>query len=315
MKNMSIRVRILALVVLVNVIGMMVAMIYLHESYSGGLDVTAAKSTRVSLGAWDEISSQSAEGSANATAEGFVTSGLPILEAMKKISGAEYGLLIDKTALNQAAYKAAMEAAGRPNGWEERDTYVLVASTDEALSQKMQIKATPDSVPEIGKAVGIENGACSQTCHEGVKAQGDFWGVSWSTDSRSRAHAAFPVSDGKGKPVGLVYTIDDISSQADAARGSMMNELLVITITLLVATLAIGGMLDALVFKRLTRMIVSMEDLSVRVAGGDFGAHFEADKSNDEIGKFEQFFAKFMDLMTATIRSLVGRENSGGGEA
>jgi len=63
-------------------------------------------------------------------------------------------------------------------------------------------------------------------------------------------------------------------------------------------------MLDSWVFKRLNRMIHTMEDLSVRVAGGDFEAKFTPDGTQDEIGQFEQFFAKFLDLMTSTLRAL-----------
>jgi HAMP domain-containing protein len=47
-----------------------------------------------------------------------------------------------------------------------------------------------------------------------------------------------------------------------------------------------------------------MEDLSMRVAGGDFCAKYTPDGSNDEIGKFEKFFERFLDLMTSTLRSL-----------
>lgn len=63
----------------------------------------------------------------------------------------------------------------------------------------------------------------------------------------------------------------------------------VIPITLLIATLVIGGMMDALVFKRRNRTISSIEDLSMRVTGGDFDAKFVPDTANEEIGRSEQF--------------------------
>jgi HAMP domain-containing protein len=65
--------------------------------------------------------------------------------------------------------------------------------------------------------------------------------------------------------------------------------------------------METLVFRRLNKMIESIEDISVRVAGGDFDAHFVADGSMDEIGQFEQFFARFMDLISATLKSLINR--------
>ena len=48
--------------------------------------------------------------------------------------------------------------------------------------------------------------------------------------------------------------------------------------------------------------IATMEDLSMRVAGGDFDAKFIPDTANDEIGRFEQFFAKFLENQTREQR-------------
>ena len=63
-------------------------------------------------------------------------------------------------------------------------------------------------------------------------------------------------------------------------------------------------MMDMWVFRRLNNMTAAIEDLSVRVAGGDFDAHFEPDGTDDEIGEFEKFFARFMDMISATFKAL-----------
>ena len=52
-------------------------------------------------------------------------------------------------------------------------------------------------------------------------------------------------------------------------------------------------------------MMSSIEEISIRVAGGDFGAHFQPDGTTDEIGRFEEFFARFMDLIAGTLKSLM----------
>ena len=57
-------------------------------------------------------------------------------------------------------------------------------------------------------------------------------------------------------------------------------------------------------------MISTMEDLSVRVAGGDFSAQYEPDGSNDEIGQFEQFFAKLLNLMSQTLKSAMDQRSA-----
>ena len=302
MKNLSIRFRILAGLVIVNFLGAIVVTVYLHQSVSGSLDVWAQQSVNVG-------SSASIQLGEVATDEfGDMTKGdaaAQFAEALKGISGAEYVILLDKDATSEEEYAKQREAANLPNDWDERENYVLLATTDEAAAAAAKFQAASADVPDIGKIVGVENGACLGVCHKAFGQAGDFWRVRFSDDGKSRAHVVFPVNNEKGDPVGVVYSIEDISKQADAARDSVYRTLAVFALTLLVATLAIGGMMDVLIFRRLTRMITSMEDISVRVAGGDFDAHFTPDGTNDEIGRFESFFGKFLDLVTMTLKSLI----------
>lgn len=303
MKNLSIRWKILAGVVIVNLIGALVVVVYLHQSSSGGLDVAAAKSLAVGSAAWDELGVESHPASGPLDP---IEGGAALLEHVKHISSADYGLLIDKTKLDKAAYEKERSDAGKPSNWDERENYVLVAATDDALAEKMRFEVPAGDVPETGKFVGIENGSCAKTCHDAMTTEGDYWTVAWSEDRTSRAHNVYPITDAAGQVVGVLYSIEDISAQADSAKASMISTLMVIAITLLAATIVIGGMLDTLIFKRLNTMIVTMEDISVRIAGGDFSTHYEPEASGDEIGQFEQFFAKFMDLIAATLKALTG---------
>lgn len=302
--HLSIRAKILSGVVLVNILGAVIVMVYLHQSYSGGVATSTAHTTALGLAAHEQI--DAATGKAlDPVAEPQLVS--EHLERMKAISGSEYAFMLDKSMAEEEQYATAREEAGLPNNWSEGDTYVVVATTDEAAAEKMKFNAQADSVPEIGKTVGVENGACAKTCHNGIKGEGDYWGVAWSTDSKSRTHSVFPVANAEGSPVGVIYALDDVSAQADAAKQSMMRTLLVIVLTLLVATILIGGMIDSLVFKRLRRMMLQIEDVSMRVTGGDFDAEFAPDTALDEIGDFERFFAKVLNVLTGTIRSLASK--------
>lgn len=302
MKNLSVRWRILGGVVAVNLIGALAVMVYLHQSYSRGLDVAAERAIQLGVNGWAELSELRGSEIATVTS---VSGATAYAEHLAHLSGAHYGILVEKSLLDEAAYAAEREEAGLPDNWSEGDVYVLAGASDPAALDGVRFNATPDSVPEIGKMVGIENGACSKTCHGAMTAEGDYWTVAWSKDSSSRAHGVFPIADAKGAPVGVVYLIQDISVQANRAKDTMMQTLVVFALTMLVATVVIGGMLDALVFKRLSAMMSSMEDISTRVAGGDFDAHFVASGTTDEIGTFETFFGKFIDTMTGTIKSLV----------
>jgi HAMP domain-containing protein len=301
MKNLSIRTKILTGVLIVNMLGICAVMIYLHESYAGGLDVAATKAVVMTGASWDVLQEQASKNLGSFTdpkaAQAYIAN-------LKSITGADYALLVDRSALNAKAYAKARQAANQPNNFDEGDTYVQVATTNEDLADEMQFEPTANDVPETGKLVGIENGACAQTCHNGVKGSGDYWKVKWNDDKGTDAHAVYPISSAKGQPIGVLYSIEDISASADAAKATMVRTFMVIAITLIVSTLLIGMMVDLWVFKRLNLMVASMEDISMRVVGGDFTARFEPDGSNDEIGRFEQFFGNLMDLMTSSLQSL-----------
>ncbi len=304
MKNLSIRTRILTFVVIMNLLGAVAIIVYLHQSYSRGLDVDAARTVSEGIGGWEQL-----QGPVAVDPLAQPEEVARILGSMKEITGSDYGYLLDKASVDAASYAAAREAAGLANNWDEREDYALVASTDEAAAELMQFAVDPGSVPEVGKVVGVENGACNKTCHETLNSEDDYWVVRWSNDSKSRAHAVFPVVDAAGSPAGVVYAVQDISTAANAARTSLYQTLVVIAVMLVLATLVIGASIDMLVFKRLARTVGHIQDLSVRVAGGDFDARFEPDGTTDEIGQFEEFFSKLMDLMLGTLKSLTKKSD------
>lgn len=303
MKNMSIRWKILSGVVIINLLGALAVVVYEHQSYSSGLDDDAVLELTYSISGWENIQELSPVKLSADPA--FIASNPDWLERMKEQAGIDYFLLLDKEAINAEAYAAAREQAGLANNWDEQDTYVVALATDEDMATQYPFNVAAGDVPEMGKLIGIENGACTRTCHGNLTAEGDYWSVAWRDDGLSKAHGVFPVTDAQGAAVGAIYSVQDITPDANDAKSSMLRTLLVIAATLLIATLVIGGMLDALVFKRLERMITSIEDISMRVAGGDFDAHYEPSGSTDEIGKFEKFFAQFIDLVSMTLKSLI----------
>ncbi len=306
MKNMSIRTKILAGVLIVNLLGITAVMVYLHQSYSGGLDVAATKAIVTTGASWDVLQEQAADEIGTFTEP---KSAQAYVAQLKSITGSDYAILVDRSALNAKAYAKARQAANQPNNFDEGDTYVQVATTNEDIADEMQFEPPAGDVPETGKLVGIENGACSQTCHNGVSGEGDYWKVKWNDDKGTDAHAVYPIANAKGQPIGVLYSVEDISASADSAKNTMVRTFIVIGITLIVSTLLIGMMVDLWVFKRLNLMVASMEDISMRVVGGDFTARFQADGSNDEIGRFEQFFGNLMDLMTSTLQSLTSKQH------
>jgi HAMP domain-containing protein len=299
--NVSIRTKILTGVVVINLLGAVITMVYLHQSFSGAVAKDATRELTQTNATW--VAVQKLGGKQLGSVKD-PKAAADYVAQMKEITGSEFALLVDKSALDPAAYAKARQAAGMPDNFAEGTSYVQVATTKDEWSKEFVFNPTPDSVPEMGKLVGVKNGACSKLCHGSVKGQGDYWGVTWSEEPGvTEAHGVVPVIE-NGKPIAVLYSIQNVSSQADAARTSMLQTLTVIGITLFLATLLIGMMIDIWVFRRLRRMTEAIEDISMRVAGGDFDAHFEPDGTSDEIGTFEEFFARFMDLISNTLKSL-----------
>ncbi|RJQ51622.1 MAG: hypothetical protein C4521_12045 [Actinobacteria bacterium] len=301
MKNMSIRSRIIAGVVLVNLVGGVVAAVHLHATFSRGLDVASTASIALTNRAWEQVSTYPAVSPDFAT---LAKAGKELVVRLKQSTGQDYGLLLAKSSGDPSTYATLRAKSGLPNDWATNPTYVNVAVTDPTLTDRMTLTTPPKEVAESGQTVGIENGACSATCHGSVTGTGDFWGVSWSKDSRSRAYAVLPIPDATGKSIGLIYSVADISTQANTDRASLMRVLGVILIGLAAATLIIGFLLDTLVFKRLARTTSTIREASLRLAGGNFSTEFEPDGTSDEIGTFEKFFADFLHLLSSVLRSL-----------
>jgi HAMP domain-containing protein len=302
MSNLSIRTRILAGVVLVNLIGAIAVVVYLHGAYSGGLDDHVQECATASQGAWEQLVGETPLDPIADPARAQA-----VLDSMKAISGADYGLLIDKEATTAEAFGAARETLGQPSSWEEGENYAPLCATDEDVAAKMVFEEPVSDVAETARVVGVENGECSQACHNGLTQEGAYWTVKWSTDGDSRGHAIFPVYGATGDAAGIVYMVENVTAEAQNAQKSVTQTLFVVLATLVVATLLIGALIDILILRRLKSMTKSIEEISLRLAGGDFDAEYEPDGTTDEIGSFEEFFSDFIKLVSTTLKTLASR--------
>jgi HAMP domain-containing protein len=302
MKNLSIRTKILAGVVLVNLIGAIAVVVYLHGAYSGGLDAHVKESAASSQNAFEQLL-----GGQPIDPVAQPEEARRVLDSMKAISGADYGLLIDKEVTDADAFAAARETLGLPSSWEEGDLYAPLYVTDDKMGEKMVFEAPAGEVGETARVVGVENGECSQACHNSLTQEGAYWAVKWSTDGSSRGHAVFPVYNANDEAVGVVYMVEDVTEEARSAFTSVTRTLFVVLATLVVATLLIGALIDLLVLRRLAGMTKSIEEISLRLAGGDFDAEYTPDGTSDEIGSFEEFFSDFIKLVSTTLKTLASR--------
>ncbi|HZZ84390.1 MAG TPA: cache domain-containing protein [Anaeromyxobacteraceae bacterium] len=205
------------------------------------------------------------------------------LARMKKQTGDDFGLLVDKDFLDQREW-ARMKANTRlRNNWGDRPNAVVVDSTagdDRLFDFTRRVK----EVSEEGMVVDSLN--------------------------RSMPHAVrgvFPVRDAYERKVGAVYVLHD-TSRLDAGVDEVRLRVVavVVLMALGVAALAIF-LLDTLVFDRLDRVSAVVENLPRRLQSGDYSLEGGiVPGPADEIGRFERFFARFLDALGGTLRDLAG---------
>ncbi len=206
-----------------------------------------------------------------------------LLGDMKAQTGDDYGMLLFKESLDASGWAGMRASSGLTDNWGERKTTVLAASTEPALDKGVDYTGAASAVSEQGLKLGVFSGS----------------------QQRAEIRGLVPVKDVTGKTIGVVYVIHDIGPIANAMKTAESRITWAMGGIVLVITLVLLLLLNQLIFRRLKAMILEMEDVSLRIAGGDFAiAGIEAPKSNDEIGGFQTFFYKFLRLMANTLQQL-----------
>jgi hypothetical protein len=202
------------------------------------------------------------------------------LARVKAVTGDDLALVVAKKHLDERAW-AAMEArAGRRNTWDDFADMVLVNATAPA-GEFGEFRGRFESIPRGGELLD-ERELGGRILERGV----------------------FPVEDAAGRSVGALLVLHD--DTREHLRLDRQRNLLVGTIA--VATLALAAILVALlrrlVLERLRRMMAALEDAGERLAGGDasVGEGVVA-TSDDELGRFEEFFGRFLRVVGELVRS------------
>jgi hypothetical protein len=199
---------------------------------------------------------------------------------IKAQTGDDYALVVDKAFLDEKAWASAR--GGRGNEWAARARTVVVDATrrDIAMELDRDLAAIP--------------------------AQGLLLGELWD-DGRRVVRGVVPVEDAAGRRVGGLLVVHDISAlranMLAARRG--IYALLAVVAAILAALLVV--LVNRLVVRRLDRMIATMDDLSVRLADGEYDVAAPRASSRDEIGRFEEFFGRFLQVVTGLLKELARR--------
>ncbi len=209
------------------------------------------------------------------------------LARMKAETGDEYGLIVQKQFLDEKAWAASRGA--RRNNWGDDPAVVAVDATS-ADAPVAGSSADLRAVPEGGRYLGpVESGPLLFV------------------------RGVIPVRDAAGREVGGVLVVRDVTSLRDRMLGEQRRVVLVIGLVALAMLGLLLVMFELLVFRRLIRMTEAMQDVSTRLAGGDYeiGASVHPG-APDEIGSFEAFLGGFLTTIGATLRELEKRRRHSG---
>jgi hypothetical protein len=209
------------------------------------------------------------------------------LARMKAETGDEYGLVVQKQFLDENAWAATRGA--RRNSWGD-DPETVVADATSAEAPIVGSSADLRSVPEGGRFLSpIARG--SQLFVRGV----------------------VPVLDAAGRKVGGVFVLHDVTALRDRMLAVQKGSVAAVVLVALAMLGLLLVMFEWLVFRRLIRMTEAMQDVSTRLAGGDYeiGGTVHSTAS-DEIGRFESFLGSFLTTIGATLRELEKRRRRTG---
>jgi hypothetical protein len=202
------------------------------------------------------------------------------LGRMKEQTGNDFAMFIAKRLIDESEWARTRGTAR--NGWSDWPDVVVVNSTttDQVLDQ-----------------AAIAAAGATGTILEEVEQAGS-----------SYARGVFPVRDSSGAVVGGLLVRHDISALRRDMRAGLLTALVFMLLLAVVATTLVSLLVDRLIFRRLRAMMASMEDASMRLAGGDFSVGSSIPVAReDEIGKFEKFFAEFLGFVGKTLHSVIQR--------
>jgi len=206
------------------------------------------------------------------------------VDRLRAQTGDHYAVLVDKNRLNRNEWQSLQAASHKQDHWDQLRDRVVVNFTT-ADPSMIQIADQLDLRTEGAGYLGQ------------VELAGSLHAV-----------GSFPLYDAAKTRVGAVLVAHDVSA-ARASIGTLRLQLTITLLILLVASCtALILFLDRFVFRRLDAMMLRMQDISLRLAGGDPSVGMEppVEQPNAEIGRFEAFFGQFVRSLAHTLRMVAG---------
>jgi nitrogen fixation/metabolism regulation signal transduction histidine kinase len=196
---------------------------------------------------------------------------------VKKETGVEVAVLVEKPFLNESDYRAGRKGANQPDDWGDLKDYALVSTT---LADRAFVAASfPESEAHATKAPTFL----------GTVKQGD----------RVLAKGGFPLKDAAGRQVGAVLVLHDVTDQSRNERNALL-----LLVTAAVVLFAIS-LLVAVQYLR-TQIITPLVDLSnraIEISMGNVDKKLETERT-DEIGLLIRSFERMRVSLKKSLAML-----------
>jgi HAMP domain-containing protein len=205
------------------------------------------------------------------------------VEAMKKQTGRDYGLVVRKQFLKQNDWQIQRERLKLPNNWNDQKDVVLAAntSTDESI---FAFAGDPSTLPDEGKTLDLVD-------------RGD----------RKVTRSAFPIKDASGAKVGAVFVLVDITPMYNDLQSIKRLTIAATAVLIVLICVVLITLLTRLVFRRLAQITT----VATRLVGGDYQTPV-AVSAQDEIGRFESLFEQlrlvFVNLLEEYEKATSGKD-------
>jgi hypothetical protein len=203
------------------------------------------------------------------------------LGRMKEQTGNDFAMFISKRLIDESEWVRTRK--GGHNSWSDWPDVVVVNST---------------TVDPLVDQASIGGDSASGSILDEVEQGGAVY-----------ARGVFPVRDSSGVVVGGLVVRQDISKLHNDMLASLLTAVAFLLALAVIASVLVYLLVDRLIFRRLRAMMATMEDASMRLAGGDYAVGSSMPRVRaDEIGKFETFFAQFLGFVGSTLSGMVDRQ-------
>ncbi|HJW33026.1 MAG TPA: cache domain-containing protein [Holophagaceae bacterium] len=202
-------------------------------------------------------------------------------QLVKRETGVDVMVLVNKQYLDEAQYRKTLKAAGKPDTWDELKGYTMVSST----------------LPKSRTAAALVS---EQDLH--AFAAAEYLGT-FTSESKVFAKGAFPLKDAAGKQVGVVLTLNDVTEQVGQERSAL---LLLIGLTILVF---IGSFIAAVAYLRVEVIgpLVHLAEQAKEISMGNVDLKLETQRE-DEIGMLIHAFERMRVSLKKSMSMLTKLE-------